>query len=78
MLALRCGSRSARCWRSYNKGYLELKTFGEPSKEKPVFADYKILAVGIDAPKDEIYSKINARVDEMIKDGLVDEVKHLS
>lgn len=57
--------------------YLELKTFGEPSKEKPIFSDYKILAVGIDAPKDEIYPKINARVDEMIKDGLVNEVERL-
>lgn len=57
--------------------YLELKTFGEPKKEKPIFNDYEILAVGIDAPKSEIYPKINARVDEMIKMGLEDEVKGL-
>ena len=57
--------------------YLELKIFGEPKKEKPIFSDYEILAVGIDAPKGEIYPKINARVDEMIKMGLEDEVKGL-
>lgn len=57
--------------------YLELKTFGEPSKEKPIFSDFDILAVGIDAPKEEIYPKINARVDEMIKMGLVAEVTGL-
>lgn len=57
--------------------YLELKTFGEPSKGKPIFSGYDVLAVGIDAPKDEIYPKINARVDEMIKMGLIAEVKGL-
>jgi len=57
--------------------YLELKTFGEPSKEKPVFYDYDILSIGIDAPRAEIYAKINTRVDEMIEMGLVGEVKEL-
>lgn len=57
--------------------YLELKTFGEPTKQEPIFSDYNILAVGIDAPKDEIYPKINARVDEMVNLGLIGEVKGL-
>lgn len=57
--------------------YLELKTFGEPQKETPIFDDYKILAIGIDAPKDKIYPKINARVDEMVALGLEQEVKQL-
>ena len=57
--------------------YLELKKFGEPSKEKPIFSNFDILAVGIDVQKDIIYPKINARVDKMIEDGLITEVKGL-
>lgn len=57
--------------------YLEFKTFGEPSKEDPIFKDYDILAVGINVDKQEIYPKINARVDKMIESGLEDEVNGL-
>ena len=57
--------------------YLELKTFGEPEKTEPIFSNFNILALGIDAPKDKIYPKINARVDEMVSDGLINEVKEL-
>ena len=41
---------------------------------KPKF-DY--LAVAIDYPREELYERINIRVDEMFKNGLVDEVKNL-
>lgn len=57
--------------------YLEMKKNGEPKKEKPVFANFDILTVGINADKDKIYPKINDRVDEMISSGLVEEVKGL-
>ena len=57
--------------------YLELKTFGEPEKVKPLFSNCNILAVGIDIDKNEIYPKIDYRVDEMIKMGLETEVKTL-
>lgn len=38
---------------------------------------YKDILISLELPRDQIYNKINARVDKMIKDGLVDEVKNL-
>lgn len=36
-----------------------------------------VLAVGVDYPRETLYARIDARVDEMIKAGLVEEVKGL-
>ena len=36
-----------------------------------------VLAVGVDYPREELYARIDARVDEMIKSGLVEEVEGL-
>lgn len=36
-----------------------------------------VLAVGVDYPREALYARIDARVDEMIKSGLVEEVKGL-
>ncbi|ACJ76150.1 tRNA delta(2)-isopentenylpyrophosphate transferase [Thermosipho africanus H17ap60334] len=47
----------------------QLQTQSEYSK------DYKILV--LDRYRDELYERINLRVDKMIKEGLVDEVKSL-
>lgn len=38
---------------------------------------YNYLAVAIDFPRDQLYARIDARVDEMFRLGLVDEVKGL-
>lgn len=43
-------------------------------EHKPI---YRVDFVVRDMPRDELYERINARVDKMIKDGLVDEVKTL-
>lgn len=39
--------------------------------------DFNIIKVGIDAPRPKLYDRINQRVDNMIKAGLVNEVKAL-
>ncbi len=39
--------------------------------------DFSIVKIGIDAPRPELYDRINQRVDAMLKQGLVDEVKAL-
>lgn len=36
-----------------------------------------VLVVGVDYPREELYARIDARVDEMIKSGLVEEVEGL-
>lgn len=38
---------------------------------------YDYFAVAVDYPRDELYDRIDKRVDEMFSLGLVDEVKHL-
>ncbi|HET6245113.1 MAG: tRNA (adenosine(37)-N6)-dimethylallyltransferase MiaA [Bacteroidetes bacterium] len=37
--------------------------------------DFQILYVGINRRRDELYERINLRVDEMVKEGLVEEVR---
>ncbi len=45
------------------------------SRAKGVKYDYKIFAISRD--REELYDRINRRVDIMIKDGLIDEVKNI-
>ncbi len=44
-----------------------------PRKERP----FKQIKIGLNLPREELYTMINARVDQMINDGLVDEAKGL-
>lgn len=58
--------------------YLEIENFGETNNTtESILKDYNVCAVGINADRDEIYSKINNRVDDMIKSGLKEEIKGL-
>jgi len=38
---------------------------------------YPVLIIGLTMQRDNLYRRIDSRVDEMIKQGLIDEVKHL-
>lgn len=38
---------------------------------------YHLLWIGLTMPREHLYERINLRVDQMIKDGLVEEVRHL-
>jgi tRNA dimethylallyltransferase len=49
-------------------------TFAWPSTPR---VDHEFLVVGLDRPRDELYRRIEARVDGMFQAGLVDEVKRL-
>ena len=54
------------------------KTKSEQDKlAKPEKSPYKSMIFGIDMPRDELYERINKRVDIMVEAGLVDEVKGL-
>jgi tRNA dimethylallyltransferase len=39
--------------------------------------NFKIIQIGLELPREELYQRINDRVDQMILDGLVEEVKSL-
>jgi tRNA dimethylallyltransferase len=37
--------------------------------------NFEVIQIGLDRPRDELYERINKRVDKMIDDGLLEEVK---
>ena len=39
--------------------------------------DFDIILIGLNRPRDELYQRINKRVEQMVQDGLMDEVKQL-
>lgn len=39
--------------------------------------DFRIIKIGLELPRDELYKRINSRVDEMIKTGLLEEARNL-
>ena len=49
-------------------------TFAWPSSPRK---DHEFLVIGLDRPRDDLYRRIEARVDGMFQAGLVDEVKRL-
>lgn len=53
------------------KTYTSFRTRNK--KERP----FRIIKIGLMLPREELYERINARVDQMMKDGLLDEVKAL-
>lgn len=53
-----------------NKPFSKQRKVGEPI--------FDVLEIGISVPKEKLQEKISQRVDEMMKDGLVDEIKNLT
>ncbi len=49
--------------------------FSEQRRASP--PDYRILRLGLQLPRPELYSRIDKRIDQMLEDGLVDEVQGL-
>ena len=45
------------------------------SRNKP---DYEVCKIGLEIPRDTLYGRINERVDKMVGEGLVEEVRGLS
>ena len=58
--------------------YLEIEMFGEAKqKQESILKDYDVLCLGIIDDRENIYDKINKRVDKMINLGLENEVRNL-
>ena len=55
--------------------YTKKSIFVWYKKTKPSFKKYQFLKIYIDYPKDELINKISKRVDQMMKDGAIKEVK---
>ena len=56
---------------STGKSIIEFQT--KQKKER----DFNIIKIGLELPREELYKRINKRVDVMMKDGLLGEVKSL-
>lgn len=54
-----------------NKKYSELIAVSQDSR------DFNVIRIGIEAPREELYDRINRRVDIMMEKGLLDEAKGL-
>jgi tRNA dimethylallyltransferase len=39
--------------------------------------DFNIIKIGLERTRDDLYTRINARVDEMVESGLEEEARHL-
>ena len=58
--------------------YIEIETNNETlTKADSILKDYQILSVGIVEDREVIYTRINSRVDQMIYNGLEQEIKQL-
>ncbi len=57
--------------------YTTGKTYSEQRIGKKIERDFNIIKVGLSLPREVLNERINLRVDEMMKDGLLDEVKDL-
>ena len=53
------------------------KTYTENISEQVKKRDFEVVRIGIEAPREIIYERINHRVEKMLADGLVNEVKSL-
>ena len=51
------------------KAYSSLRT--NTRKERP----FRIIKIGLERPRAELYARINRRVDQMVKDGLIEEAR---
>jgi tRNA dimethylallyltransferase len=53
------------------KTYTSFRT--RSKKERP----FRIIKIGLDRPREELYQRINARVDKMMEEGLLDEARQM-
>lgn len=63
--------RALNIYEKHNKGISEIK---DNQEHKPI---YDCLIIGLTTSRDNLYNRIDQRIDKMIEDGLVDEIKGL-
>ena len=63
--------RALNVFEKHNKGISEIK---QNQEHKPI---YDCLIIGLTTSRDNLYNRIDQRIDKMINDGLLDEIKGL-
>jgi tRNA dimethylallyltransferase len=66
--------RLKRCLEVYQNTGEKLSSFYKKEKIK---RNFKIIKIGISTERENLYNRINQRVDQMVKSGLIDEAKKL-
>ena len=66
--------RLKRCLEVYQNTGEKISSFYKKERKK---RDFKIIKIGISIEREKLYNRINQRVDQMIKNGLIDEAKKL-
>jgi tRNA dimethylallyltransferase len=63
--------RALGVYRSSGTPFSSFRTSSKKSR------DFEIIKIGLEAPREELYARINDRVDTMIDQGLIEEAKNL-
>ena len=66
--------RLKRCYEVFHETGKRFSTFHKKEKKK---RNFEIIKIGIKTDREQLYKKINSRVDKMIKNGLVNEAELL-
>ena len=66
--------RLKRCYEVFHQTGKRFSTFHKKEKKK---RNFEIIKIGIKTDREQLYKKINTRVDKMIKNGLVNEAELL-
>ncbi|GAB1405449.1 tRNA (adenosine(37)-N6)-dimethylallyltransferase MiaA [Lentimicrobium sp.] len=53
------------------------KPFSSYRKNQPLPRDFRLIKIGLNLPREELHQRINLRVDQMIKDGLLEEARRV-
>lgn len=70
-------TKSQRLIRALEVFYLTGKPISEWQREQTYQFQFPNLTIGLNAERELLYERINLRVDQMMKNGLSDEVQHL-
>jgi len=68
-------SNSKRLMRAIEVCLLSDKPYSEIRRGKKVLRPFHTLKVGLQMPREQLYTRINQRVDQMLSSGLLEEVK---
>ena len=71
-------NNSKRLMRAIEICKLSGKTYSELRKGKRKARPFKTIKIGLEMPRDRLYERINQRVDQMMADGLLDEVRSVN
>ncbi len=71
-------SNGARVTRALEVRLTTGRSFTSFRMDRAQYRDFEIVKIGLTRPREELYSRIGARVDKMMAEGLIDEVRSLS